>query len=84
MKQNQQHKIYFKIYENSKLVVGSCEQDYRLLPKICDWAKYQNRHSSKSIRVTKLTFCQNDVLMGDFFWPKDSLVTPMLFEICPL
>ena len=23
---------------------------YRLLPKICDWAKYQSRHSSKSIR----------------------------------
>ena len=28
-----------------------------MLPKICDWAKYQNRGaSSKSIRVTKLSF----------------------------
>jgi hypothetical protein len=24
--------------------------------QICDWAKYQNRHSSKSIQVTKLSF----------------------------
>ena len=24
------------------------------------WAKYHNSHSSKSIKVTKLSFCQND------------------------
>ena len=34
----------------------------RLVTKICDWAKYHNWHSSKSIRVTKLSFCQNDPL----------------------
>ena len=27
---------------------------------IWDWAKYHDRHNSKSIRVTKLFFCQND------------------------
>ena len=48
--------------------------------KICDKAKYQNRHSSKSIRLTKLFFCQNDVLMGGLFWQKDSLITHILFE----
>ena len=33
-----------------------------MIPKICDWAKYHYRHSSKSIRGTKLSFCQNDPL----------------------
>ena len=44
-----------------------------------DWAKYHDRHSSKSIRVTKLFFCQNGVLLGRSFWPKDSLVTLVRF-----
>ena len=35
---------------------GQVKGMYRLLPKICNWAKYQNRHSSKSISVTKLSF----------------------------
>ena len=43
---------------------------YRLLPKICDWVKYQNRQSSKSIRVIKMSFCQSES-----FWQKKSLVT---------
>ena len=30
-------------------------------------------------RVTKLFFCQNDVLLGESFWQKDSLVTLILF-----
>ena len=47
----------------------------RAVTKICDWAKYHNRHSSKSIRLTKLFFCQNDVLIGGSFWQKDNLVT---------
>ena len=46
--------------------------------KICDWAKHQNRHSSKSIWVIKLSFCQKDLLMGESFW----LVTRKLFELC--
>ena len=33
---------------------------------------YQNRHSSKSIRVIKLSFCQKDPPMGESFWQKDS------------
>ena len=48
---------------------------------IWDWAKYQNSHSSKSIRVTKLFFCQNGILLGRSFWPKDSFVTLILFEL---
>ena len=51
----------------------------RLLPKICDWAKYQNRHSSKSISVTKLSFCQSDSPMSESFWQKNSLVTHIFF-----
>ena len=45
-----------------------------------DWAKYQNRHSSKSIWVTKLVFCQNDSPIRGSFWQKDSLITHKLFE----
>ena len=43
--------------------------------KKVDWAKYHNRHSSKSIWVTRLLFCQNDSPIGESFWPKDSLIT---------
>ena len=45
-------------------------------------AKFLNRHSSKSTRVIKLYFCQNDSPIRESFWQKDSLVTPILFEIC--
>ena len=48
---------------------------------IWDWAKYHNSYSSKSIRVTKLPCCQNGVFLGRSFWPKDSLVTFILFEL---
>ena len=48
---------------------------------IWDWDKYHNSHRSKSIRMTKLIFCQNGVLLGRSFWPKDSLVTLILFEL---
>ena len=47
-----------------------------------DWAKYHNRHSAKSIWVTRLLFCQNDSPMGESFWQKDSLITHILFELC--
>ena len=49
------------------------------VPKICDWAKYQNRHSSKSIWVIKLSFCLNVSPMGESFWQKDSLII-MIFS----
>ena len=39
-------------------------------------------HSSKSIWVIKLSFCQNDPPMGELFWQKDSLITHILFELC--
>ena len=48
---------------------------------IWDWAKYHDSHSSESIRVIKLFFCQNGVLIGRSIWPKDSLVTLILFEL---
>ena len=50
----------------------------RLVTKICDLAKYHNRHSSKSKRVTKLSFCQNDPTRSTPFWQKNSLVTHIL------
>ena len=46
-----------------------------------DWAKYQNRHSSKCIWVMKLFFCQNSPLMGQSFWQKNSFITHILFEV---
>ena len=42
------------------------------------------RHSSKSIIVIKLSFCQNDPPMGESFWQNNSLVTHILFELCLL
>ena len=53
-----------------------------MLHNLCDWAKYQNIHSSKSIQVIKLSFCQNDPPIGGSFWQKNSLITIMLFELC--
>ena len=38
---------------------GSCWNRHHY-GQICDWAKFHNRHSSKSIWVIKLSFCQND------------------------
>ena len=52
------------------------------MPKICPWARYQNRHSSKSIWVIKLSFCQKDLPLLESFWQKDSLITHILFELC--
>ena len=46
-----------------------------MVTKICDWVKYHNRHSSKSIRVAKLSFCQHDPPGSTPFWQKNSLVT---------
>ena len=40
----------------------------RVTHNYLDWAKYQNRHSSKSIWVMKLFFSQNSPLMGQSFW----------------
>ena len=48
---------------------------------IWDWAKYHNSHSSKIIRVTKLSFGQNDLPRSTPFWQKNSLVTLILFEL---
>ena len=50
--------------------------------KKVDWAKLLNRHSSKSIWVIKMSFCQNDPPMAESFWQKDSLITHILFELC--
>ena len=54
----------------------------KCVPKKVDWAKYLNRHGSKSIGVIKLSFCQNDSLTWGSFWQKDSLITCILFEQC--
>ena len=41
-----------------------------------------DRVQRKSIKVIKLSFCQNDSPMGGSFWQKDSLITLILFELC--
>ena len=38
--------------------------------------------SSKSIRVTKLSFCQNDPPRSTSFWRKNSLVSQIFFDLC--
>ena len=32
--------------------------------------------------MIELSYCQNDPLMGELFWKKDSLITHILFELC--
>ena len=54
----------------------------KCVPKKVDWAKLLNWHSSKSIWMIKLPFCQNEPPMGESFWQKDSLMTHILFELC--
>ena len=41
-----------------------------------------NKHRSKNIWVTILSFCQNDSLMGESLWQKDRMVTHILFDLC--
>jgi hypothetical protein len=43
-----------------------------VIRKIGDKLKRLNKHRSKSIRVTKLSFCQNDSSLSKSFWQKDS------------
>ena len=57
-------KNVFKFWKNGKL---EGENNY------LDWAKCQNRHSSKNKWVMKLFFCQNPPLMD--FWQKNSFIT---------
>ena len=64
------------------LVLAAYINQYpRMMQWIWDWAKYHNSHRSISINLTKLYFCQNDVLQGRSFLPKDSLVTFTGFEL---
>ena len=38
--------------------------------------------SSRSIRVTKLSFCQSDSPLSESSWQKNSLVTNIFFDLC--
>ena len=49
--------------------------------KKVQWAKFLNRHSSKTIWVIELSFFQNDPPMRESFWQKDSLITYIPFEL---
>ena len=40
-----------------------------IVHKVCIW-------------VTKVSFCQNDPIIGESFWQKNSLVTIIFFELC--
>ena len=48
---------------------------------IWDWAKYYNSYIWKSIRVTKLSFGQNDLPRSTSFWQKNSFVNLLHFEL---
>jgi hypothetical protein len=41
-------------------------------PKFATGLKCLKRHRSKNIWVTRLFFCQNDTLMGESLWQKDT------------
>ena len=66
-------------YKGLNLLVNSIRG---WVPKFATGLIYQIEHSSKSIWVTRLLFCQNNSLMGGSFWPKDSLITFIIFELC--
>ena len=50
--------------------------------KFATGLKCSNRHRSKSMRVTKLFFCQIDPPMSASFWQKNRLDTQILFDLC--
>ena len=50
--------------------------------KFATGLKWANRHRSKSMRVTKLFFCQIDPTMSASFWQKNRLDTRILFDLC--
>ena len=67
------------ITTESEINRSSWRHIYRVTHNYLDWAKYQNRHSSKSIWVMELYFCQNE---RGKFWQKNSFITYILFELC--
>ena len=50
--------------------------------KFATGLKCSNRHRSKSMRVSKLFFCQIDPPMSASFWQKNRLDTQILFDLC--
>ena len=54
------------------------------LPKFATGLNMKIGCSSKSIWVIKLSFSQNDPLIGESFWQNNSLVTYILFELQPI
>ena len=40
---------------------------WRVVHQICNWAKYRNKHSSRSIKVINMFFCQSNSLIGGSF-----------------
>ena len=57
---------------------------YRVSHNYLDWAKYQNRHSSKSIWVMKLFFCQNAPLIRQSFWHSYTFWTMPILIFSPV
>ena len=76
-KQCSNHKKKCTLFKYSTTILW-----YRVSHNYLDWAKYQNRHSLKSIWVMKLIFCQNDCPIRESFWQKISFITHILFELC--
>ena len=71
--------LFYKVHKFTNKNIYIWYRDY--CPKFATGLKCLTRHRSKNIWVTRLFFCQNDSLMGESLWQKDSLVTLILFEL---
>ena len=75
-----QNQPYFKIYMTGEVVFLHCTEAC-FTSFLSGGINIIIRHSSKSIKAVKLSFCQNDSPIGESFWRKDSLITCILFEL---
>ena len=72
------------LFVQSKIVIlgkqkGIAETKYRLITKICDWAKVFKYAKIKKYRVTILSFCQSDPPMSESFLQNDKNIHSYTF-----
>ena len=66
---------FYSMYLHTMILEWNKVHICRVSHNYLDWAKYQNRHSSKNIyQVMNLFFCQNAPLMGQSFWQNTSKI----------
>ena len=56
----------------------------RLITKICDWAKYDNRLWFKKYMSDQTVFFSKMIPSWESFWQNHRLVTHILFELQPI